>query len=230
MLKNLLDSAGKSGEQVLLNTDAVKCVQNVKHFFEEVSEQRDSGTLGVCQTTRSIMSGPNISPGSLNSLLAPKSRLEDYQDAIKRRRYYGGNVANLKRTLFARKPKFHPEVVQLILRKAHEWSDIDPSVSKIKSWKNPLTGDMEEVSKRWTLFSRAHLATMFLTLYGSEFSVRGNSEPRRSQTSSIPSKRYVEEVLKSFTWLSTSNQYKGTYFGCGKCIEWEKISKSSISS
>ena len=201
VVKNLLELAGISGEQFLLNTDAVKCVQNVQHFFAEVSEQRDSETLGVCQTTRSIMSGPNISPRALYSLLAPKSRLEDYQDAIERRLYYGGKVANLKRTLFARKPKFHPEVVQLILRKANEWSDIDPSVSKIKSWRNPLTGDMEEVSRRWTLFSRAHLATMFLTLYSSEFSVvQGFSEPRRSQSSSIPSIRYVDEVLKRFTW------------------------------
>ena len=104
--------------------------------------------------------------------------------------------------------------------KAREWSHVDPSVSKIKSWQNPLTGDTEEVLRRWTLFSRAHLASMFLSLYNNDFSVAmEKSVIRKVWSFSVPSERYVREVLKSFSWLSTSKQYKGTYFGCGKCVE-----------
>ena len=97
VLENILKLAGKSGEGFLRNTHAVESIHNVNSFLAQVSGHRDKETLGVCQTLRSIMSGPNISPESLRSLIASKSRLEDYQDARERRRSFDGNVFNLKK-------------------------------------------------------------------------------------------------------------------------------------
>ena len=85
------------------------------------------------------------------------------------------------------------------------------------------------------LSSQKELASEFLTLFKNKFALAMGYSLERStgedsnlsfqnvgEDSTIPSERYVAYVLSKFTWLLTSRQYYGTFFGCGWCTEWEE--------
>ena len=127
--------------------------------------------------------------------------------------------------IYSRKPKFPLAVSELIFEIAIKYSTEDPSVGNIREWYNPWTKQMITIGRRWTLSSQKELASELLTLFKDKFAAAISSVSSEStvlNVSKIPSERYVAHVLHKFTWLSTSKQYYGTFFGCGWCIEWEE--------
>ena len=48
-----------------------------------------------------------------------------------------------------------------------------------------------------------------------------NLSSKKCLNENLPSTRFVEEVLKSLSWLSTGKYIYGHYFSCNKCTQWD---------
>ena len=85
---------------------------------------------------------------------------------------------------------------------------------------DPREPELEITShaRYWSNFSRKKLASYILTCHGDNF----RTTAVVGSQSILPSQRYVESVLASLSWLKTSTQYYGAYFGCGKFTTWEE--------
>ena len=71
--------------------------------------------------------------------------------------------------IYSREPKFPPAVPRLNIELAQDCSEEDPSVQKIKEWRNPWTEETKLIGLRWTTSSQKELAVGFLTLYKTKF-------------------------------------------------------------
>ena len=112
--------------------------------------------------------------------------------------------------VYSREPKFPPAVPMLIIKLAIEYSNEDPSVGKIKVWRNHYSSDTETIGRRWTISSQRELAFDILTLNKSMFEVamrwpKGNqrkegaviSRRKFEEDTMIPSHKYVTHVLST---------------------------------
>ena len=112
--------------------------------------------------------------------------------------------------VYSRQPKFPPAVPKLIIELAKKYSNEDPSVGKIKAWKNPWSGSTETMGRRWTISSQRELAFDILTLNKSRFEEamrwpeanpgkKGSVISRRKfeEDTMIPSEKYVTHVLST---------------------------------
>ena len=100
-------------------------------------------------------------------------------------------------------------IIRLLLDENLGWSNNDPSVKHRTKWIHPVTGVTLDINRRWTNVPRNSLSCILLKEHKCEFQTimrEMNCQPlgsKKGLIDNLPSTRFVKEVLKSLSWLST---------------------------
>ena len=87
MLVNLLRRVGKVGEPFLGNVFKDHIITNIQGFFGLLAKKHSASNIAGSELVKPSISGRNIAPRVTRSLVAPTSRLENWQRARDRRKF-----------------------------------------------------------------------------------------------------------------------------------------------